>query len=98
MALIREVIGRLHRLWCMNFTAFALVVRWYENNACLGVCTNGGCGARPLQWPGHDEVGSDATESDPGVVHSRPPPWRMGSVQRLLAGSLYPVEIILPLN
>ena len=26
MALIREVIGGLQRLWCMNFTAFALVV------------------------------------------------------------------------
>ena len=25
MALIREVIGGLQRLWCMNFTAFALV-------------------------------------------------------------------------
>ncbi len=28
MALIREVIGGLQILWCMNFTAFALVVRW----------------------------------------------------------------------
>jgi hypothetical protein len=27
MALIREVIGGLQRLWCMNFTAFALMVR-----------------------------------------------------------------------
>ncbi len=27
MALIREVIGGLQRLWCMNFTAFALVVQ-----------------------------------------------------------------------
>ncbi len=26
MALIREVISGLQRLWCMNFTAFALVV------------------------------------------------------------------------
>ncbi len=26
MALIREVIGGLQRLWCMNFTAFSLVV------------------------------------------------------------------------
>ena len=26
MALIREVMGKLQRLWCMNLTAFALVV------------------------------------------------------------------------
>ncbi len=45
MALIREVIGGLHRLWCMNFTAFALVVWWYENIAISGGVTKGGCGA-----------------------------------------------------
>ncbi len=45
MALIREVIGRLHRLWCMNFTAFALVVWWYEKDASSGGSTKGGFGA-----------------------------------------------------
>ncbi len=45
MALSREVIGRLHRLWCMNLTAFALVVLWYENNASSGGGRKGGCGA-----------------------------------------------------
>jgi hypothetical protein len=45
MALIREVIGRLHRLWRMNFIAFALVVRWYENNTSSGGGTKRGCGA-----------------------------------------------------
>ncbi len=37
--------GGLHRLWCMNFTAFALVVRWYKNDASAGIGLNGGCGA-----------------------------------------------------
>ncbi len=41
MALIREVIGGLQRLWCMNFTAFVLVVRWHENNASSGGGTKG---------------------------------------------------------
>jgi hypothetical protein len=45
MALIREVIGGLHGLWCMNFTAFALVVWWYENNVSSGGGTKGGYGA-----------------------------------------------------
>jgi hypothetical protein len=97
MALIREVIGGVHRLWCMNFTTFVLVVRWYENDANSGGGTKGGCGARPLQGPGCDRVGLDITESDLGVVHSPPAPWRMGSTQRLLAGSLYPVRKVLPL-
>jgi hypothetical protein len=45
MALSRDVMGRLHKLWCMNLTAFALVVRWYKNNASAGIGSNGGCGA-----------------------------------------------------
>ncbi len=45
MALIREVMGWLHRLWCMNFTAFALVVWWYENDASSGGSTKRGCEA-----------------------------------------------------
>ena len=28
MALMSDVLGGLHRLWCMNLTALALVVRW----------------------------------------------------------------------
>ncbi len=97
MALIREVIGGLQRLWCMNLTAFTLVVWWYENDARSGGGTKGGCGAGPLQGPGHERVGSDTTESDLGVVCSPPSPWKMGSVQRLLAGSSYPIRIVLPL-
>ncbi len=97
MALIREVVGGLQRLWCMNFTAFALVVWWYENNASSGGGTKGGCGAQPLQGPGCDGAGLDTTKLDLGVVHSPPSPWKIGSVQRLLAGSLYPVRIVLPL-
>ncbi len=45
MDLIREVIGGLHRLWCMTFTEFALVVWWYEKDASSGSGTKGGCGA-----------------------------------------------------
>ncbi len=71
--------------------------------------TKGGCGAQPLQGPGHDGVDSNTrwpfcgmalwglTESDPGVVHS-PSSLKMGSVQRSLVGSLYPVRIVFPLN
>jgi hypothetical protein len=36
MALRRDAMGGLHRLWCMNFTAFSFVVRWYENNVMDG--------------------------------------------------------------
>jgi hypothetical protein len=98
MVLIREVIGGLHRLWCMKFIEFALVVWWYENNASSGGGTKGGCGARPLQGPGCDGVGSDTTKLDLGVVHSPISLWRMGSLQRLLARSLYPVRIMFPLK
>ncbi len=45
MAFIRGVISGLHRLWCMNFTAFALVVWWYEKDASSCSGTKGGCGA-----------------------------------------------------
>ncbi len=45
MALRRDVMGGLHRLWCMNLTAFALVVQWYKNSASVGIGLNGGCGA-----------------------------------------------------
>ncbi len=45
MALRRDVMGGLHRLWCMNLTAFALVVQWYENDASVGIGLDGGCGA-----------------------------------------------------
>jgi hypothetical protein len=46
MALRRDDIGGLHRLWWANFTAFAFVVRAYENPAMYW------CGARPIQGPG----------------------------------------------
>jgi hypothetical protein len=55
-------------------------------------------GARPLQWPGHDGVNSDTTKLDLGVVHSPSSPWKMGSVHRLLVGSLYPIRIVFPLK
>ena len=45
MALSRDVMGGLHKLWCMNLTAFSLVVRWYENNASVGIGLDEGCGA-----------------------------------------------------
>jgi hypothetical protein len=45
MALSRDVMDGLHKLWCMKLTAFALVVQWYENNASVGIGLNGGCGA-----------------------------------------------------
>ncbi len=45
MVLRRDVMGGLHRLWCMNLTAFALVVRWYKNNASVDIGLDGGCGA-----------------------------------------------------
>ncbi len=45
MALSRDVMGGLHKLWCMNLTAFVLVVRWYKNDASAGICLNRGCGA-----------------------------------------------------
>ena len=46
MALRRDDIGGLHRPWWANFTAFAFVVRAYENPAIYR------CGARPIQGPG----------------------------------------------
>ncbi len=45
MALRRNVMGGLHRLWCMNLTTFALVVQCYENDVSAGIGLNGGCGA-----------------------------------------------------
>jgi hypothetical protein len=80
----------------MSFTAFALVVGWWENVANLDG-TKGCCGMQPLQGLGRDGVDLDTrwpfcrialcglTESDPGVVHGSSS-LKMGSVQRLLKG------------
>jgi hypothetical protein len=33
IAQIKDEMGGLHKLWCMNFTSFSLVVQWYEKPA-----------------------------------------------------------------
>ena len=37
IALSNKDIGGLHKLWCMNFTPFSLLVWWYEKDACSNV-------------------------------------------------------------
>jgi hypothetical protein len=81
----------LPRLWCMNVTALALVVRWYEKVA-MSVAAAGDNGARLSQGPDRDGV-----VLDDGVVHCSA--WLiMGSVHRSLVGSFDPIMIVLPLK
>ncbi len=87
IALMSDDFGGLHRLWCINVTAFALVVQWYEKVA-ISVVAAGDNGARPSQGPGRDGIVLDA-----GVVPCSA--WLIsGSVHRSLVGSFDPVMIV----
>ncbi len=83
----------MHEFYSICFGGLVIQERrkfWWQHK--------GGGGAQPSQGPGCDVVNLDTTKSDLGVVHSPSSPWKMGSVHRLLVGSLYPVRIVLPLK
>jgi hypothetical protein len=84
----------LHRDWWANLTALALVCTECMKVArvtpgWMSLALNGRCGARLKQG-----LGSGRTVG-PGVVHTL---FVIGSVHRLVVGSLYPHTITFPLN
>ncbi len=101
IALMIDVMGGLHKLWCANLTLVVFVVRAYENPA---VSTMGLRWARPKQGPcrgwvgnwwlsvmcalwGRGITGSGAVFAISSLM--------MGRVHKLVVGSLYPLKIML---
>ena len=103
IALMIDVMGGLHKLWCANLSLLVFVVCAYENPA---VSTMGLHWAQPKQGPGRGWVsnwwlsimcalwGRGITGS--GVVFAISS-LMMDRVHKLVVGSLYPLKIMLVL-
>ncbi len=101
IALMIDVMGGLHKLWCVNLTLLVFVVRAYENPA---VSTMGLRWARPKQGPGRGWVGNWWLSvmcalwghgiAGSGVVFAISL-LMMGRAHKSVVGSSYPLKIML---